>query len=113
VTGNILVDHARSKMSAKRGAGAVKVPLEEVDLLSPDDPTRIVELDEALSRLAELDERQARAVELHYFAGLSYEETAKALEISTSTVHRELKLAKAWLYQQLQGPPSDDSNSPA
>ena len=99
----ILVDHARARSAAKRGGGAAKVPLENLTLASHEDPASFLELDDALTRLATLDSRQARAVELHFFAGLSYEETARALDVSTSTVHRDLKLARAWLHRELRG----------
>jgi RNA polymerase sigma-70 factor (ECF subfamily) len=63
----------------------------------------MIELDEALTRLAAKDERKAQLIELFYFGGLSYEEAAAALNIAPVTVHRDLKLAKAWLYRELRG----------
>ena len=97
----ILVDHARAKQRHKRGAGAERVDLDHVDVASPAAGAELVALDEALERLAALDERKARAVDLHYFGGFSYDETAEVLGISPATVHRELRLAKAWLYREL------------
>lgn len=97
----VLVDHARAKGRHKRGAGAKRVTLDEALVVPPDRGSDLVALDEALGRLAVLDERKATAVELHYFGGLTYDETAQALAISAATVHRELRLAKAWLYQEL------------
>jgi RNA polymerase sigma factor (sigma-70 family) len=67
-------------------------------------PEEILALDQALDRLAGFDERKSRAIELHYFGGMSYDETADALEISRATVHREMRLAKAWLQRELSGP---------
>jgi RNA polymerase sigma factor (TIGR02999 family) len=97
----ILVDHARARGRAKRGAGGEAVPFEDAAVASPDRPPDLVALDEAIARLSALDERKARVVELHYFGGLTYEETAAALGVSAATVDRELRLAKAWLYREL------------
>jgi RNA polymerase sigma factor (TIGR02999 family) len=101
----ILVDHARGKQREKRGAGAVPVDLDRIAVASPQAGPELVALDDALERLATLDTRKARAVDLHYFGGFSYDETAEALGVSPATVHRELRLAKAWLYRELsEGP---------
>jgi RNA polymerase sigma-70 factor (ECF subfamily) len=96
----ILVDHARRKAAAKRGGPVESISLAEI----PGSPARhvdLVALDDALSRMAALDERQSRVVELRCFGGLTAEETAEVLGISTRTVRREWTLAKAWLYQQI------------
>jgi RNA polymerase sigma factor (TIGR02999 family) len=98
----ILVDHARARARDKRGGGAPAVPLNESLAASPARTPDVVELDEAIARLSALDERKARAVELHYFGGLTYDETAAALGVSAATIDRELRLAKAWLYQELR-----------
>jgi len=98
----VLVDHARSRDRAKRGGGADRVPLDEALAVSPERPEAVVALDEAIDRLSALDERKAHAVELHFFGGLTYEETAEALGVSPATVDRELRLAKAWLYRELR-----------
>jgi RNA polymerase sigma factor (TIGR02999 family) len=98
----ILVDHARARSRAKRGGGEGRVTLDEALAPAPDRPDELLSLDEALQRLSALDERKARAVELHYFGGLTYDETAAALGISQATVDRELRLAKAWLYRELR-----------
>lgn len=97
----ILVDHARAKQAAKRGGGRIAVTLEDGAMGDSPGTPDLLALDQALDRLAEHDERKARAIELHYFAGLSYAETARALGMSEVTVHRDLRMAKAWLYQQL------------
>src|SRR5215471_14556574 len=96
----VLVEHARKRGRAKRGGGA-KVTLDDCMAVSPEPDPVILELDDALNRLAEVDERKAQLVELTYFGGLSYDDAAEALSISPATVHRELRLAKAWLYNEL------------
>jgi RNA polymerase sigma factor (TIGR02999 family) len=98
----VLVDYARARGRAKRGGEMEKVSLERAAVVDPAHLPDLVELDEALERLAAQDERKARAIELHYFGGLSYEETAKVLDVSPVTVHRDLRLAKAWLYSHLR-----------
>jgi RNA polymerase sigma factor (TIGR02999 family) len=101
----VLVDAARERLAAKRGGGAVAVTLdgaagEAVAVAVRDE--RVLALDEALARLARLDERQARVVELRWFAGFTAEETAEALGVSTPTVHRDWRAARAWLTIQLR-----------
>lgn len=98
---HVLVDHARARLRDKRGAGAVNVTLEDVASDEGTDPIDVIALDTALERLAAIDERKARAVELHYFAGLDYDEVARALDVSPATVHRDLRFAKSWLFDQL------------
>lgn len=98
----ILVDHAKSRGRHKRGGELRQVTLEAAAIVQPDPPSGIVELDEALSRLAIQDPRRARTVELHFFGGLTIDEIASALDVSTATVSRDLKFAKAWLYRELQ-----------
>jgi RNA polymerase sigma-70 factor, ECF subfamily len=97
----ILVDQARARGRAKRGGGAAAVTLEDVAIVETEPSTDLVALDEALERLAALDSRKARVVELHYFGGLTYEETAGAIGVSPATVERDLRMAKAWLYSEL------------
>ena len=101
----VLVDHARRRMSNKRGSGAIAVGLDSLEGVLPAQarPEDLLDLDEALERLLALEERKGRIVELHYFGGLSYEEVATALEISPATVHRDLRMARAWLFKELQG----------
>ena len=99
----ILVDVARSKGSQKRGAGAVHAALEDPMAVSaaeraPD----LVALDFALDALAQVDERKSRVVELRFFGGLTVEETAGALNVSPETVHRDWRVAKAWLRRELR-----------
>ena len=104
----VLVDHARKRRASKRGGGAAPLDLDSLEGGLPGDapPEEIIELDEALERLIALEERKGRAVELHYFGGLSYEEVAEALDVSTATVHRDLRMARAWLLKEL----SDDDD---
>jgi RNA polymerase sigma factor (TIGR02999 family) len=100
----ILVDHAKTRHRAKRGAGAPRIDLEEIDLCDPRHDTAMIEIDEALTLLAQQDERKARLIELLYFGGLTYEEAAQALDISPVTVHRDVRIAKAWLRKVLSPP---------
>jgi len=98
----ILVSYARSQRSQKRGGGALKVELDEAALVSPEESHEILDLHEALERLATLDSRKAQVVELKYFGGLSYDEMAEVLNISSITVRRDWRFAKAWLYTELR-----------
>jgi RNA polymerase sigma factor (TIGR02999 family) len=102
----ILVDHAKANHRQKRGGGAEKVTLDEAVLVGSEVTGGIVELDEALQRLAAHDQRKSELIELLCFGGLTYDEAAAALKISPATVHRELKMAKAWLHHELTRSPS-------
>jgi len=97
----VLVEHARTRSRQKRGGGAEKIPMDEAIAIGLEASAIVVDLDEALSRLALRDSRKSDIVQLLFFGGLTYEETAEALGISPATVHRELKLAKAWLHREL------------
>lgn len=97
----ILVDHAKARQRQKRGGAPKRVSLDEAVLVAPETCAGIVELDEALDRLARHDLRKSEIIQLQFFGGMTYDETAAALGISPATVHRELKMAKAWLYQEL------------
>jgi len=97
----ILVDHARAKMAEKRGSGGVVVSLDEMVDVSDQRADQLVALDGALETLAELDPQKSRVVELKYFGGMTLEETAEVLGISRATVIREWRMAKAWLYSEL------------
>jgi RNA polymerase sigma factor (TIGR02999 family) len=99
----VLVDHARGKQRAKRGGGQAALPLDEAQAPQErTDPMDVIAIDMALEKLAAADERKARAVELHYFGGLEYDEIARVLEVSPVTVHRDLRFAKNWIYDQLR-----------
>lgn len=96
----VLVDHAKSKTRAKRNAGTrdlSPVPQDE----APDDEFDVVALDDALESLAQLEPRLAQVIELHYFGGLTYDQLAAALGASTATVHRDIRLARAWLLNEI------------
>jgi RNA polymerase sigma factor (TIGR02999 family) len=99
----ILVDHARNRQAHKRGAGAVKLSLDEAIATPEPKDLDLVALDDALEGLVKMDSQQARVVELRFFAGLSIEETAEVLGVSPATVKREWTTAKAWLYRELSG----------
>ena len=101
---HILVDYAKASRRQKRGGGAEKLPLDEALLVGPQISSEILELDDALKQLAENDARKSEIVQLIFFGGLTYDEVAQALNISPVTVHRELKMAKAYLYSQLARP---------
>ncbi|MDM7921801.1 MAG: sigma-70 family RNA polymerase sigma factor [Pyrinomonadaceae bacterium] len=98
----ILVDFARRKNSQKRGGDQIMVTLDERVDKAAESGTDLVALDEALTRLAEFSPRQSRIVELRYFAGLTEEQVADTLGVSSRTVRRDWNLAKAWLYRELQ-----------
>ena len=98
---HVLVDYARANARQKRGGGAQKLSFDEAVLIGPETPSDILELDDALKALAAKDVRKSEVVELIFFGGLTYDETAKALGISDVTVHRDLKMAKAFLYSHL------------
>lgn len=97
----ILVDHARAVKADKRGGDAVKVSIEGLGPADPHPANRFLVLHDALDRLAALNPRKAQVIELRYFGGLSLEETADVLGISTATAHREQRLAEAWLNEAL------------
>lgn len=113
----ILVDHARARLSGKRGGGEPVLSLDEITAPDESDSARPMEIaadsgdshsdediaaiDEALTRLAAIDSRQEQIVQMRYFGGLTIEETAQALEISDATVKREWTIARAWLKREL------------
>jgi RNA polymerase sigma factor (TIGR02999 family) len=99
----VLVDHSRAHSAEKRGGGAGMVPLDEAVVYTEDRSPEILLLDRALNELAKLDLRQARIVELRFFGGLTGEEIAEAVGISTATVTRELRVAQAWLHRAMSG----------
>ena len=96
----ILVDHARSRRAAKRGAAATVV-LDDMEVATAPLDVDVLALDVAMEKLARIDERQSRLVELRFFAGLTVEETAAALDVAPVTVKRDWALARAWLFREL------------
>jgi RNA polymerase sigma factor (TIGR02999 family) len=100
----VVVDTARRRAAEKRGGGGrVDVTFEEVRRAEPVPAERLVELDAALTRLETLDPRRAKIVVCRFFGGLSVEETAAALEVSTPTVKRDWRVARAWLAEAISG----------
>jgi len=102
---HILVDHARNRLAAKRGAGVPRLALDPELAPAQERGIDLVLLDDALTRLAELDPQQARLIELRFFAGLSIEETAVVMDISPATVKREWATARVWLRRELNKGP--------
>jgi RNA polymerase sigma-70 factor (ECF subfamily) len=98
----ILVDHARSKRSLKRGGAGRPVSLDEELLVSERRPHDLISLDEAVQALTALNERKGRVVELRYFGGLSVEETARVLKVSPRTVKGDWQFAKVWLLREMR-----------
>jgi RNA polymerase sigma factor (TIGR02999 family) len=99
----ILVDWARKAGAGKRGSAAHRVPLEDVADPAAHRPEELVALDDALTSLASLDPRKAQIIELRYFGGMTVEEVARCLSISTATVERESRIAQAWIHRELKG----------
>ena len=105
----ILVDYARDRQCLKRGGDVIKTELDEAAVVSNEQTTDLVAVDEALHRLGVIDARKSRIVELRFFGGLSVEETAEVLKTSARTVAREWNLARAWLFRELNQNPSDEA----
>ncbi len=106
----LLVDHARKHRCAKRGSGDRALPLDQVDdLVAAGREPDLMALDDALKSLAAFDPLKASIVELRFFGGFSNQETAKLLNRSTSTVVRQWRMAKAWLYSELSERAGDDA----
>jgi RNA polymerase sigma factor (TIGR02999 family) len=97
----VLVDLARARRADKRGGDAVRVTLDEKALPGVAPDADVIRLDDALQALAALDERKSRVVELRFFGGLTADETAAALQVSTKTVLRDWEFARAWLQREL------------
>ena len=99
---HILVDYARSRKAVKRGGDYCRLSLDEAMISAEDDDPDLLALDEALNELAAIDSQQSRVVELRVFGGLTVDDTAEALGISSRTVKREWSMAKAWLHRQIR-----------
>jgi len=97
----VLVNHARSRLSGKRGGDRSNVPLDEIQQAADQEAAQIVALHEALETLQAVDPRKSKVVEMRYFGGLSIEETAEALGVSIGTVNREWRLARSWLIREM------------
>ena len=101
----VLVDHARSRGSRKRGGDAAQVPLDYARLATPELSVDVIAVDRALEAFAQIDPRKSQIVELRFFGGLSVEETADVLGISVKTVKRDWQVAKLWLSRARQRQP--------
>ena len=97
----VMADHARRRIAGKRGGGVTIVGIDDAMPVAKAKGIDVVALDEALEQLNAFDERLCRIVELKFFAGLTIDETARALDLSAATVEREWTIAKAWLHQRL------------
>lgn len=104
----ILVNHARDRVADKRGAGAEHIPITLAGEPMGAPQINLLDLHEALNDLADTDARKAKIVELKFFGGLTTEEIAHHLDVSTATVERDWKFARAWLYRAVSG--SDEGN---
>jgi len=105
---HILIDHARKRQTDRRGGPAQKVPLDDVAELADKQAAHFVVLNDALDALSAIDPKKARIVELQYFGGLTAQETAAVLDISSRTVEREWRKARAWLYREITGGNSNE-----
>ncbi len=108
---HVLLDYAKSKGRQKRGGGRAKMPLNVADLANEENSEQIVALDSALCRLEEQNPGAAQVVRLRFYAGLSVDQTAEALNMSPRTVDRRWKFARAWLYRELDERTPDDRPS--
>src|SRR5437868_4415680 len=105
----ILIDRARERLALKRGGGRKRVPLEEVDPPAGTPPEDSLALDEALEQLSHLDPTAGQLVKLRYFAGLSVEQAAATLNLSSATAYRHWTFARAWLHSQVTGRQADSA----
>lgn len=99
----ILVNHAHARQAQKRGGNLLQVTLQDTTTGASEDTVEILALDEALGELQAFDTRKADMLELHYFGGLTYSELSVAMKVAESTVHQDLRTAKAWLNNRLAG----------
>jgi len=97
----ILVNHAKRRLSARHGGGHTRISIDEVQPAVHQEASDIVTLHEALEELHKFDPRKAKVVEMRYFGGLSIEETAEALGVSIGTVNRDWRLARSWLIREM------------
>jgi RNA polymerase sigma factor (TIGR02999 family) len=99
----VLVDHAKSRSRIKRNAGARELIAEDMGETLPTADFDVVALDDALEGLQQMEPRLAQVIELHYFGGLTYDQIAEAVGTSAATVHRDIRLARAWLLNEISG----------
>jgi RNA polymerase sigma factor (TIGR02999 family) len=107
----VLVDHAKSRSRIKRNAGVREFAAEELSALPVAD-FDVIALDDALESLLQMEPRLAQVIELHYFGGLTYEQIATAVGASTATVHRDIRLARAWLLNEIADTHSGQATGP-
>lgn len=109
----ILIDRARRRLAAKRGAGAARIDLDEIELAAPVGDERLLALNEALEQFAKIDPRKAQLVKLRYFTGLSFQEAADALEIAVPTAKEWWAYSRAWLRVEISrtAQPQNPSNA--
>ncbi|HEY2676816.1 MAG TPA: ECF-type sigma factor [Steroidobacteraceae bacterium] len=99
----VLVDHAKSRSRIKRNAGTREAAADGSNETAPHFNVDVVALDDALESLLQLEPRLAQVIELHYFGGMTYDEIAQAMGASAATVHRDIRLARAWLLNEING----------
>jgi RNA polymerase sigma-70 factor (ECF subfamily) len=99
----VLVDHAKSRSRIKRNAGGKELIAGDLGETSPPADFDVVALDDALEALQQMEPRLAKVIELHYFGGLTYDQIAAAVGFSAATVHRDIRLARAWLLSEIGG----------
>jgi RNA polymerase sigma factor (TIGR02999 family) len=109
----VIVDHARARRAAKRGAGVTHVPLATREIAIEEQAAHLSDLDEALERLSQENPRLLHVVECRFFAGYSEAETASALNVSARTVERDWLRAKAWLRQAMEGESRESARAPS
>ena len=97
----IMINRANRRKAVKHGGDRERVELDDLGFLDDTDPERLIALNEALEKLEQIDERKGKIVNLRYFAGLSIEETAMALELSPATVKRDWQFARTWLFREI------------
>ena len=97
----VLIDHARAHATGKRGGGVMHLSIDDVQIPIEERAASLLDLDEALEKLKEMDERKCKIIEMRFFGGLSDEEIAEVLGVSTRTVLRDWKTARLWLYREL------------
>jgi RNA polymerase sigma factor (TIGR02999 family) len=104
----VLVDHARAHAAEKRGGGAIRLSIDDVQVPLEQRAADFVALDEALEKLSQFDERKGKIVEMRFFGGLNDEEIAEVLGVTTRTVLRDWKKARLWLYRELSVAAADE-----
>ncbi len=97
----VLIDHARARASGKRGGAAVRLSIDDIQIPIEERAAGLIALDDALKTLEQMDERKGKVVELRFFGGLTDEEIAEVLGVTTRTVLRDWKKARLWLYREL------------